>query len=383
MPRRLVRARDRGDAVLNAQLSVIDLFAGAGGLSLGFEQAGFAPALGTDADDRAAAAYVSNFPCVPAMTADAATLSGGELLDEAGLTRCDVAIGGPPCQGFSAGGKRRPGDPRRGAIAEFGRLVREIGADRFVMENVPGLLFAGARAELGAFLEAMRRGGYAAEVWVLDAERFGVPQKRRRAFVVGARRGLAMPAAPEPAGEPPPSARDAIGDLEAVGANGWMHSKPRSRYAARMRGEERDPADRSEPRTAPFLLTGCERTEHSPAVTERFAAVRPGERDPVSRFHRLHPDRPAPTLRAGTFSGKPGNGGHTAPRPIHYAFPRCITVREALRLQGMPDWFRVDPEGETRWRGFMQAGNAVPPPLARAVAEAVLDAAGTDGRAAQ
>lgn len=380
MLRRRGRARARGGAVLSAPLSVIDLFAGAGGLSLGFEQAGFAPALGTDADDRAAAAYASNFPCAPAMTADAATLSGGELLDEAGLTRCDVAIGGPPCQGFSAGGKRRPGDPRRGAITEFGRLVRETGADRFVMENVPGLLFAGAKTELAAFLEAMRRGGYAAEVWLLDAERFGVPQKRRRAFVVGARRGLAVPVRPEPPGGPPPSTREAIGDLEHVGAIGRVHGAAPGRYAARMRGEERDPADRSEPRPPPFLLSGCELTGHSSAVTERFGAVRPGERDPVSRFHRLHPDRPAPTLRAGTFSGKPGNGGHTAPRPIHYAFPRCITVREALRLQGIPDWFRVDPEGETRWRGFMQAGNAVPPPLARAVAEAVRDAASTDGR---
>ena len=362
------------------QVVVIDLFAGAGGLSLGFEQAGFAPALGTDADPRAASAYAVNFPGVPVLTENAAALAGGDLLDAAGLRSCSVVVGGPPCQGFSVGGKRRSGDPRRGAIAEFGRLVRGIGPDRFVMENVPGLLSAGARPEAEAFLEAMRAAGYSVAVWLLDAERFGVPQKRRRAFVVGARRGLAMPRRPEPSGEPPPTAGDAIGDLEDIGADGrGCGATPApGRYAAAMRGEARDPADRSEPRPRPAELTGCERAAHSPSVEARFRAVPPGGRDPVSRFHRLHPGRPAPTLRAGTLSGKPGNGGHTAPRPIHYAFPRCITVREAARLQGMPDWFRADPDGGTRWRGFMQVGNAVPPPLARAVAEAIREAAAAD-----
>lgn len=359
----------------------VDLFAGAGGLSLGFEQAGFTPALGTDADPRAAAAYAANFPGVPVLTEDAAALAGGDLLDTAGLRSCAIAIGGPPCQGFSVGGKRRAGDPRRSAIAEFGRLVRGIGPDRFVMENVPGLLSASSRPEAEAFLEAMRGAGYSVAVWLLDAERFGVPQKRRRAFVVGARRGLAMPRRPEPSCEPPPTAGDAICDLEGVGADGEGYGTPstaRGRYAALMRGEARDPGDRSEPRSRPAELTGCERAAHSPSVEARFRAVPPGGRDPVSRFHRLHPCRPAPTLRAGTLSGKPGNGGHTAPRPIHYAFPRCITVREAARLQGMPDWFRADPDGGTRWRGFMQVGNAVPPPLARAVAEAIREASAAD-----
>ena len=89
----------------------------------------------------------------------------------------------------------------------------------------------------------------------------------------------------------------------------------------------------------------------------------------MSRFSRLHPDRTSPTLRAGTLGD---HGSHTAARPIHYHFPRCITVREAARLHSLPDWFQVDP---TKWRGFMEVGNGVPPRLARYVARSIRIAA--------
>ena len=85
----------------------------------------------------------------------------------------------------------------------------------------------------------------------------------------------------------------------------------------------------------------------------------------MSRFSRLHRDRQSPTLRAGTLDD---HGAHTAARPIHYRYPRCITVREAARLHSLPDWFRLDP---TKWRGYMQVGNSVPPRLARVVARSI------------
>ena len=356
---------------MTERLAVIDVFAGAGGLSLGFEQAGFVPALGVDNDERARAAYALNFPEAIALAGDIGRLSGGNLLDEAGLRSCAVVVGGPPCQAFSVGGLRRPDDGRRELVAEFGRLVREIGPDYFVMENVPGILTPAARPVAEAFRDDMERAGYAlAEPWLLDASDFGVPQKRRRVFVVGARRGLPPPRRPVPSGKPPPTARDAIGDLEPLEARDGLGAP--SAYAAWLRGEAVDPRDRSAPRPASETLTGCGRARHSSAVTARFREAHPGRQERISRFHRLHPDRPAPTIRAGTLGG---HGSHTAPRPIHYAFPRCITVREAARLQSMPDWFRADPDGGTKWRGFMQVGNAVPPLLARAVAASIRDAA--------
>ena len=357
------------DALVTGKPTLMDIFAGAGGLSLGLEQAGFEPALAIDSDERAMAAHAANFPASRTLTADVARVPGDGLLDHAGLESCDLVAGGPPCQAFSYAGKRRGGDPRGLLPLEFARLVSEVGPRYFVMENVPGILlpeFAGLRH---GFRERMRRAGYAvSDPWLLDASQFGVAQRRLRVFVVGARTGLPLPEPPFPIGSPPPTSRDAIGDLEALDLGEVVPRKAHSRYARLLAGDASDPDDRSIPRRAPTLVTGCARTAHSPEVRERFAATKPGAREPISRFGKLHPERPAFAVRAGTASA---NGGHTAARPIHYRFARCITVREAARLQSLPDWFTVD---STVWRGHMQVGNAVPPLLARAVGRAIQEA---------
>ena len=365
---------------MTARLTAIDMFAGAGGLSLGFEQAGFMPALGVDSDERAMTAYAANFPDAAVLAADAVALAGGELLDAADLRSCTVVIGGPPCAAFSVGGLMRQDDERRGLVGEFARLVREISPRYFVMENVPGILLPGARRIVEGFRREMRRAGYElAEPWLLNAADFGVPQRRRRVFMAGARRGLPLPEPPEPSRAAAPTAREAIGDLELLencrlGLHGEHDGAlgQASSYASLLRGDNPDDSDRARPRARAAALTGCGRVRHAPTVEERFRSVHPGTSEPISRFLRLHPDRPAPTIRAGTL---PGRGSFTAPRPIHYAFPRCITVREAARLQSMPDWFWVD---QTKWRGYMQVGNAVPPLLARAVANAIRRAASAE-----
>ncbi len=346
--------------------TVVDLFAGAGGLSLGLEQAGFAPVLGVDNDSRAMSSYARNFPTAETLNVNASGLRGWEFLDHASLQGCDLVAGGPPCQAFSYAGKRRAGDARGRMPIEFARLVAEVGASYFVMENVPGILlpeFAELRQE---FRCRMHEAGYAvADPWLLDASQFGVPQRRRRVFVVGAREGLTLPRPPTPSCAPAPTTRDAIGDLEALDLGKPALGETRSRYARLLAGDESDRDDLSSPRAAPAALTGCARTNHSQEVRERFAATKRGAREPISRFGRLHPDRFAVGVRAGTTHA---NGGHTAARPIHYRFARCITVREAARLQSLPDWFVVD---STIWRGHMQVGNAVPPLLGRAVGQAI------------
>ena len=349
------------------------MFAGAGGLSLGFEQAGFVSVLGVDSDERALTAYKTNFPDSAVLAADARALRGEGLLDAAGRSSYGVLIGGPPCAAFSIGGVMRQDDDRRGLVGEFGRIIRETSPPYFVMENVPGILLPNARKVVEEFRRELKSAGYnVGKPWLLDSADFGVPQRRRRVFMVGARKGLPIPKKPQPSGAEPPTARDAIGDLEFVEKcrpgtysehDGQLGKA--SSYAALLRGDRKDGTDHSRPRARPLVLTGCDRVRHTPAVEERFRSVVPGTSEPISRFLRLHPDRPAPTIRAGTL---PSHGSHTAPRPIHYAFPRVITVREAARIQSMPDWFWVDP---TKWRGYMQVGNAVPPLLARAVATAV------------
>jgi DNA (cytosine-5)-methyltransferase 1 len=110
------------------------------------------------------------------------------------------------------------------------------------------------------------------------------------------------------------------------------------------------------------------RTGHTEISQRRFAETKGGDTEPISRFFKLPADGVSNTLRAGTDAAR---GAFTSPRPIHYLYPRCVTVREMARLHGFPDWFRFH---ETKWHGARQIGNAVPPPLARAVARALISA---------
>jgi DNA (cytosine-5)-methyltransferase 1 len=118
----------------------------------------------------------------------------------------------------------------------------------------------------------------------------------------------------------------------------------------------------------PDILTSSLRTAHTEISRKRFLATKPGRTEPISRFFKLAPDGISSTLRAGTDSAR---GAFTSPRPIHYGLPRCVTVREMARLHGFPDWFRFH---RTVWHGARQIGNAVPPPLARAVAGEIIKA---------
>lgn len=348
---------------------------------MGFEQAGFDIVAAADIDPIQVATHARNFPACTTIQADLSQISGDEFRRLAGLSsgEVDVVFGGPPCQGFSLMGKRLPADPRNHLLIHFARLVAQLSPRYFVIENVEGLLVTHARTTLTAFSLAIRRFGYrvVAPIRVLNAEEFGLPQRRKRAFIVGYKTCLTPPAYPN--GNLPRlsnlhrvSVWDAIGDLPPIERSEELLTSDLylgplgnpTHYSARMRGLERDQEDLSLPRDANGL-TGCKRTRHSATTVRRFAATSSGAYEPVSRFYRLSKDGLAPALRGGTDAR---NGSFTAPRPIHPVSPRCITVREGARLQGFPDWFFFHP---TIWHGFRQVGNSVPPPLARAVAEAV------------
>ncbi|MBM3473516.1 MAG: DNA cytosine methyltransferase [Armatimonadetes bacterium] len=354
----------------------IDLFCGAGGMSLGFEQAGFDVVAAVESDPIHAATYQHNFPDAVVIERDVARVRGDRLRTVAGLDGADVdcLFGGPPCQGFSPAGRLEANDPRNELVLHFARLVRELAPRYFVLENVPGLVQAQGQRILNTFERRVTRSGYRL-VWpppVLDASDFGVPQRRRRVFLIGAREDVPqLPAFREGHRSARPTVWDALGDLPDVDALAELleddvyHGPlgPPSAYAAVLRGEATDPADHSHRRNGHRTgLTGCCRTLHTPETVARFDQTEPGAHEPISRFYRLPADGVAHTLRAGT---GPERGSYTAPRPIHPLHPRCITVREAARLHSFPDWFQFHP---TKWHGFRQVGNSVPPRLARAVA---------------
>jgi DNA (cytosine-5)-methyltransferase 1 len=360
----------------------IDLFAGAGGLSLGFEQAGFDVAAAVEIDPIHCATHERNFPLTKTVCASVVNLTGAELRERAGLgeRNVDVVFGGAPCQGFSLIGKRALDDERNQLVFHYVRLIRELKPNYFVFENVKGLTLGQHATFLHELIQELEAAGYnvLTPYRVLNAALYGVPQDRYRLFLMGARRGLPLPQYPT-FNAPPVTVWDAIGDLpdadkfktlmttDAVAVK-WDTA---AMYARRLRGLERDPLDYGYRREFDTnLLTSSLRTEHTPLSKQRFRATAPGETEPVSRFRKLPADGLCNTLRAGTDSAR---GAFTSPRPIHPKVARVITVREAARLHSFPDWFRFH---STKWHGFRQIGNSVPPLLGRAVAFQIIKALG-------
>lgn len=378
----------------------VDLFAGAGGLSLGLEQAGYEIAAAVEYDPIHAAVHEFNFPYGKTFAADVSKTSGKQIREESeiGDREIHLVAGGPPCQGISMIGRRAIDDPRNALLKEFVRVVRELQPRYFLMENVAGLMVGGHRQLVDEVVEMAEADGeyhVVRPIEVLQAADYGTPQSRRRVFLLGARKDVPLPDYPEPTHTPRtikgnvpkktplplgPSVLDAIGDLpDADVFNELLHDdnvssvsygKP-SDYAAKLRDSKKDPTDFSRPR--PRIadeLTSSARTVHTKKSIDRFEAAEPGTTEKVSRFLRLHPEGICNTLRAGTASDR---GAYTAPRPIHPLHPRVITVREAARLHGYPDWFRFHV---TKWNGFREIGNSVPARLGRAVGAALLEADG-------
>lgn len=374
--------------------TVLDLFAGAGGLSLGFEQAGFDVAGAVEYDPVHCATHEFNFPRAKVVSRDLADLPSEELAEELSLPRPPDAIcGGPPCQGFSMIGKRALGDPRNALPREFIRVVRDLHPQYFLFENVPGLATGNQRRILEEISSAFAESGYyVSPPIILSATEFGIPQTRKRLFLLGTRKGCVPAHGPEPthfAGrgqrlfqrlKPCPTVQDAIGDLPDADAFPELLDNdavpctltpPCSVYAAHMRHPESEPGNFAYRRVwDTAMLTASLRTRHTEASIERFKATPPGQTEPVSRFFKLAADGYCNTLRAGTGSER---GAFTSPRPIHYRYPRCITNREAARLHSFPDWFRPHV---TKWHGFRQIGNSVPPLMARALASRIMEALG-------
>lgn len=364
--------------------TVLDVFAGVGGLSLGFEQAGFDVAAAIEIDPVHAATHEYNFPLCRMHCADATEISGAAIRRELSGP-IDVIVGGAPCQGFSMIGKRALDDPRNQLIKHFLRLVVELEPSVFVLENVRGLTVGKHRQLLDELAVEIEAAGYSVTLpWqVLNARHFGVPQDRRRLFLMGAKGAVAPRYPITEILVPAPTCQDALDDLpdaeqydELICSDSVYVGEPTSSlsaYAIEMRclndeawhhGYKREWDSR--------LMTASLRTTHTEISRRRFSNTKPAAVEPISRFYKLAASGVSNTLRAGTDSAR---GAFTSPRPIHYLYDRCVTVREMARLHGFPDWFRFHV---TKWHGGCQIGNSVPPPLARAVAVSVREALGVN-----
>ncbi|QAY80441.1 DNA cytosine methyltransferase [Sphingosinicella sp. BN140058] len=377
--------------------ALVDLFAGAGGGSLGFEQAGFDINVAVDNEPVNTATHDYLFSYGRALTLD--LMKNQEKAIRAALpTNADVdclavgrpietILGGPPCPGISSIGKRDPNDSRNLLMGSFIEHATGLGAKMIVMEQVPTLLQQQNAWILDDIRERLHRAGYSlVEPRVLRAIDFGVPQRRERVFLLIHRNDCQAPEYPQPThGEggdmwlhPTPTVGDAFDGLPDADEfpelwhQDWAEAgftAPTSRYGRMMTGLENDADDLSYKRDhRRGQLTCSQLTVHEAKSIERFSATAPGGNEKISRRHRLDPAGLSLTLRAGSNAD---HGSFTAVVPIHTKGTRVITAREACRLHSIPDWFRLS---RIKILAYRQCGNSIPPLLARAVGKQVMKA---------
>lgn len=379
-------------------LTMLDLFAGAGGLSEGLSEAGFHSLFASEIVPVYANTYKLNHPGAKVFTADIRSLDAGEVLSDLGLDRgqLDLLAGGPPCQGFSINAPVRSVlDQRNHLFKEYLRFVDTFAPRAVLIENVPGLVSFEHGATLHAILDALAQLGYGADVRILGAAYYGVPQMRWRTIILGLR-GKILPsvAFPEPIYHAPirpnftttfdgqmlvklpapevsaafTTVKEAIGDLPPLmcGERGEevkeYISEPFCDYQRRLRVGSPGVYNHEAPRLSKINL-------------ERLKHIRPGGNwtdipddllpkgmkranrgDHTKRYGRVTADGLASTILTKC---DPHWGAY-----FHYEQERSFTVREAARIQSFPDHYIFTG---TMAEQFAQVGNAVPPLLAEAV----------------
>ncbi|WP_447778351.1 DNA cytosine methyltransferase [Aeromonas veronii] len=356
--------------------SIVDLFSGCGGFGLGAELAGFKTVAAVDIDPTLQSSYRRNFPHAHVINGDLSQMTKETWQMILNGIKVDGVIGGPPCQGYSRMGKSDKDDPRRSLLGHFFRNINIIQPKFFIMENVEGLMDERNLYELENAIQILDKRYTVLEPMIIDASLYGIPTKRRRVILVGYNpEHIAQLTTDDfkPIDTMGVTVHDAISDLAApipqtkdnddFGWGGYIKEHELSAYAKRMREKPMDGLGWNEAlkRQIDGQISGFFDTRHTVAVTMRYAATEPGTVDKTSRAKRLAWDGLCPTLRAGTGADK---GSHQAVRPLHPDQPRVITVREAARLQGFPDWFVFHP---TKWHSFRMIGNSVSPLLSEAI----------------
>lgn len=344
---------------------IVDLFSGVGGLSLGFEQAGYEVLAANEHDKEIAEAYTANHPNATMYTDDLEAINF-ETEFKQFKKDTHIVIGGPPCQGFSQKGRRKSIlDKRNFLFKEYVAAVKYLKPKYFVMENVPNLL----TTENGYFQYELKKAfdeiGYRIEARILTASDYGVPQNRRRAVILG-KFGASPPPHPEPSNRNT-TVWDAISDLAYHNSGqGTDTERYRNKAQTQYQGKLRAGSD---------YLHNHKATNHSPIALHRMTMMPlnsklkslPDEHRTKSIYAgtwtRLVKEETAPTIT--TRFDTPSSGQFT-----HPVLDRAITVREGARLQSFPDTFKFTG---TKGSQMKQVGNAVPPQLANAIALAIAE----------
>ena len=346
-------------------MNAIDLFAGCGGLSKGFMDAGFDIIVGVDNDQAALNTFVLNHNGAKALNAD---LAKQETFDEieriANGKRIDVIIAGPPCQGFSLTGPRNFDDPRNKLYLAVLKMVKQYQPKGLIIENVPGMATMYDGQIKDEVLRRFREMGYNIDCRILCAADYGVPQMRKRLVYMGVRSDIGLPCFPQKVLTPDKyvTCREAIDDLpsrvDEIGKEIDVYStEPRTEYQRKMRGEC-------------TVLHNHVATNHKQFVKDTIALVPEGGnwRDLPKGIGESRKFHEAWTRYDGNKPSRTIDTGHR--NHFHYQYNRVPTIRENARLQSFPDDFVFTG---TRTQQNRQVGNAVPPLLGYYLGKALAD----------
>ena len=369
-------------------MNVIDLFAGCGGLSLGFEMAGFNIPLAIEKDEWASETYKKNHPHTNIITDDITKITDlDSLLSK--TTKVDGIIGGPPCQGFSLSGNRDKNDPRNSLFMDFVRFVKFYKPKFFVMENVTGILSMKTKENKlvkNLILEEYDKAGYNVEIFKLNAAEFGVPQSRIRVVFIGIRKDLKFDKekiTPKPflSEKKQITIEEALMDLPKINSGeGKDHmlytSTPQTDYQKWARKNSKYVENHIAMRHTKRLIERFENIKWGQSVadvSEKHMQRKRGDASKISgktfsqNNMRPFPNKPSPTIPASFQSNF-----------IHPYYNRNYTAREGARLQSFPDNYifygkRTTMSWEKNLSQYQQIGNAVPPLLAYAIAKNLLN----------
>lgn len=343
-------------------MKVIDLFSGIGGLSEGFREAGYDVVIANEINEEIAKSYKKNNPDTVMINADITKMDISSVFEK--YRNCDVVLGGPPCQGFSQKGKRLSlKDPRNYLFRYFAKVVDYIRPQFFVMENVPNLLTTSRgffKKEIDDIFSDM---GYLVSMSVLNAADYGVPQNRRRAIIIGTLGNTRIEFPPKK--EFKVDTWDAISDLSFLNS-GEGEFKQEYIFPAKTEYEKKL-------RKHSHYLYNHKATKHSERAINRMKLIpENGDRADLPKeeltksiysgtWGRVIKDKQSVTIT--TRFDTPSSGRFT-----HPFLNRALTVREAARIQSFPD--TVVFYG-TKSSQMKQVGNAVPPLLAKSIAEQI------------
>jgi DNA (cytosine-5)-methyltransferase 1 len=359
---------------MDSRPTVIDLFCGAGGLSEGFRQAGYRVLLGSDIDPTFGETFSKSHSGAVFVAKPIQSLGSAEILRTTGLCKGqpDVLVGGPPCQGYSVYNHGRgEHDPRAGLFREYLRIVRDLAPKWLVMENVTGLLSISGGQLIRTITDEISKLGYAVEWRILRSEDYGVPQERRRVVFIANRIGASIAFPKVEYGEglkPFTSIWDAIGDLPLLVAGNMANYpiEPSTEYQSRMRLGSPKLANHYGPKLG---KANQERIRHIPQGGSwrdiPFDLLPEGMKRAKRSDHTKRYGRPRLTDLSCTILTKCDIHWGAYIHPIEN---RAFTVREAARLQSFPDDFIFYGSMTEQ---FVQIGNAVPPMMAKSIADGI------------